>query len=133
VGYDFVRYSEKLPETNPDEIGIETIQFMLMKEFIVVDYVAETLTAVVLSSDDEAGRAEALKTAELLITQAMHPEKLASGKGESAKEEAAAVRDGVIRKKSDTLEEYSAKVEKIKHYIREGHIFQTVLSQRLDG
>lgn len=130
VGYDFVRYSEKLPETNPDEIGIETIQFMLMKEFIVVDYVAETLTAVVLASDDEAGRAEALKTAELLITQAMHPEKLASGKGESAKEEAAAVRDGVIRKKSDTLEEYSAKVEKIKHYIREGHIFQTVLSQR---
>lgn len=42
----------------------------------------------------------------------------------------AVVRDGVIRKKSDTLEEYSTKVEKIKRYIREGHIFQTVLSQR---
>lgn len=138
VGYDFVRYSEKLPETNPDEIGIETIQFMLMKEFIVVDYVAETLTAVVLASDDEAGRAEALKAAETLITQAMHPERLASGGVDHAAEEksdagekaAALVRDGVIRKKSDTLEEYSAKVEKIKHYIREGHIFQTVLSQR---
>lgn len=138
VGYDFVRYSEKLPETNPDEIGIETIQFMLMKEFIVVDYVAETLTAVVLASDDEAGRAEALKAAETLITQAMHPEKLASNGAKRAAEEksdagektAALVRDGVIRKKSDTLEEYSAKVEKIKHYIREGHIFQTVLSQR---
>ena len=36
---------------------------------------------------------------------------------------------GSVRQ-SDTLEEYSAKVEKIKHYIREGHIFQTVLSQR---
>lgn len=134
VGYDFVRYSEKLPETNPDEIGIGTIQFMLMKEFIVVDYVAETLTAVVLASDDEAGRTEALKTAETLITRAMHPgTPVSSGvnrvaeKGESVP---ALVRDGVIRKKSDTLEEYSAKVEKIKHYIREGHIFQTVLSQR---
>ena len=39
-------------------------------------------------------------------------------------------RDGRIIRQSDTLEEYSAKVEKIKHYIREGHIFQTVLSQR---
>ena len=48
VGYDFVRYSEVLPEENPDEIGIETVQLMLMKEFIVVDHVAETLTAVIL-------------------------------------------------------------------------------------
>ena len=88
VGYDFVRYSEVLPEENPDEIGIETVQLMLMKEFIVVDHVAETLTAVILESDDE------------------------------------------ITKKSDTLEEYSEKVNKIKQYIRDGHIFQTVLSQR---
>lgn len=33
-------------------------------------------------------------------------------------------------KKSDTCEQYSRKVEKIKQYIKEGHIFQTVLSQR---
>ena len=35
-----------------------------------------------------------------------------------------------VLKKSDTLEEYSQKVEKIKQYIKDGHIFQTVLSQR---
>ena len=56
VGYDFIRYSEKLPEKNPDEIGIETIQLMLMKAFIVMDYVAETLTAVVLEEETEEGR-----------------------------------------------------------------------------
>ena len=38
--------------------------------------------------------------------------------------------DGKIIKKSDSIEEYGEKVEKIKHYIREGHVFQTVLSQR---
>lgn len=48
LGYDFIRYSENLPDQNPDEIGIETIQLMLMKEFLVVDHVAETLTAVIL-------------------------------------------------------------------------------------
>ena len=48
LGYDFVRYSEKLPEENPDEIGIGTIQMMLMTEYIMIDHVAETLTAIVL-------------------------------------------------------------------------------------
>ena len=121
VGYDFVRYSEVLPEENPDEIGIETIQLMLMKEFIVVDHVAETLTAVILESDDEAGKAAAEKKAAKLIGTAMQEQK---------EPEVRLVPDGVITKKSDTLEEYSGKVNKIKQYIRDGHIFQTVLSQR---
>lgn len=132
VGYDFVRYTERLPETNPDEIGIETIQMMLMRKFIVVDYVAETLTAVVLEEESEAGKETALKAADELIRQAMRKAAYETDKeaGIAGEQRKALVRDGVIRKKSDTLEAYCAKVEKIKHYIREGHIFQTVLSQR---
>ena len=141
VGYDFIRYSEKLPEKNPDEIGIETIQLMLMKAFIVMDYVAETLTAVVLEEETEEGRKRAGVTAEELIRRAMHPERTEGGcdsrceadtghGSEEAEQPEGGKRDGVIRKKSDTPETYSAKVEKIRHYIREGHIFQTVLSQR---
>lgn len=64
IGYDFIRYTEDLPEKNPDEIGISTIQMMLMKEFIVVDHVAETLTAVVLETDDEEGKKRAEEKAE---------------------------------------------------------------------
>lgn len=123
LGYDFVRYSEELPDENPDEIGIETIQMMLMTKFIVVDHVAETLTAIVLEEDSKAGRERALKEAEQLIRQARTP-------GTKKGEKSSFVHDGRIVKKSDTLEEYSRKVEKIKEYIREGHIFQTVLSQR---
>ena len=121
VSYDFIRYSEKLPEKNPDEIGIETVQLMLMKEFIVVDHVAETLTAVILESDDETGKETAAKKAAELIKTAMQEQK---------ESEVRLFPDGVITKKSDTLEEYSEKVNKIKQYIRDGHIFQTVLSQR---
>ena len=121
VGYDYVRYSEVLPEENPDEIGIETVQLMLMKEFIVVDHVAETLTAVILESDDETGKETAAKKAAELIKTAMQEQK---------ESEVRLFPDGVITKKSDTLEEYSEKVNKIKQYIRDGHIFQTVLSQR---
>lgn len=124
VGYDFVRCSEKIPDTNPDEIGIETVQLMLMKEFIVVDHVAETLTAVVLADDSGEGEVQAKRTAEALIARAMHPRE-GAGKIRQPDTEA---KDGIIRRKSDSLGEYTAKVEQIKRYIREGHIFQTVLS-----
>lgn len=121
LGYDFVRYSEKLPEENPDEIGIGTIQMMLMTEYIMIDHVAETLTAIVLREPEEEGKKKALEKAVELIAAAKHP---------AERKEENRTHEGVIVKKSDTLEQYCKKVEKIKHYIREGHIFQTVLSQR---
>lgn len=114
VSYDFIRYSEKLPEKNPDEIGIETIQLMLMKAFIVMDYVAETLTAVVLEEETEEGRKRAGVTAEEMIRRAMHPEQTEGGcdsrceenTGHGMKEAAqpeGGKKDGVIRKKSVRL------------------------------
>lgn len=123
LGYDFVRYTENLPDNNPDEIGIETIQMMLMTEFIVIDHVAETLTAVVLEEDNEEGRERALAKAATLIQKAR-------ASRENKVKGRTLVHDGKIVKKSDTLEAYGQKVERIKEYIREGHIFQAVLSQR---
>lgn len=121
LGYDFVRYSEELPDTNPDEIGIDTIQMMWMKEFIVVDHFAETMTAVVLEEDTSEGRQRAAEKAAEMIEKA---------RKKRTDMQKAFCQDGKILKKSDTLEEYRKKVLKIKEYIKEGHVFQTVLSQR---
>lgn len=81
------------------------------------------MTAVVLEEDSAAGKAKALAEADALIQKAR------SGGGKEA-ERRTFVYDGKIVEKSDTLEGYGQKVEKIKEYIRERHIFQTVLSQR---
>lgn len=121
LGYDYIRYIEELPDENKDEIGIETIQFMLALSFIVIDHVAETLTAIVLEEDSESGKIKGQKQAEELIQTAV---------SNMVNRKKTFVHDGVIRNKSDSLEQYSEKVEQIKHYIKEGHIFQTVLSQR---
>lgn len=126
LGYDYIRYTEELPDDNPDEIGIETIQLMLATRFIVVDHVAETLSGVVLDEPTEEGKKRALKEAEELIDRALGKNKSYDKKGKETK----FIHDGVIINKSDTLEQYSEKVSKIKEYIKEGHIFQTVLSQR---
>ena len=122
LGYDFIRYTEVLPDNKEDTIGIETIQFMLATEFIVIDHVAETLAAVVLEEDSQEGKKRAMERAAILLEETMN--------GYSGEEKESFVQDGIIVHKSDSMEEYGAKVEKIKDYIKEGHIFQTVLSQR---
>ena len=121
LGYDFIRYTEDLPDNNFDEIGIETVQFMLAREYIVIDHVAETLTGVCLEEDSQEGRVSGLARAEELISTARVNMTDRSGSMEH---------DGIIVNKSDGPCQYGEKVERIKHYIREGHIFQTVLSQR---
>lgn len=122
LGYDFIRYTEALPDNKKDEIGIETIQFMLATEFIVIDHVAETMSGVVLAEDSAEGKKKAMERAVAILEEAMN-----GCQGEKKEE---FVQDGVIVNKSDSLEQYGEKVEKIKEYIKEGHIFQTVLSQR---
>ncbi len=122
LGYDFVKYGEKLPDENPEEIGIAPIQMMLVMDFLIIDHVAETLTVVSVEEESEAGRQRAYDKMTALLSgafQHIRPEP-----------KMPFTHDGVIVKKSDTMQEYCEKVEKIKHYIREGHIFQTVLSQR---
>lgn len=122
LGYDFVRYKEELPDENPDEIGIATISLMLVTEFLSIDHFAETMTAVVVDEDSEAGRGRAdLRCKEMVREAFANINKAARTPLEP---------DGKILKQSDTLEAYSDKVNKIKQYIVEGHVFQTVLSQR---
>lgn len=122
LGYDFVRYKEELPDDNPDEIGIDTIQLMLVTEFLSIDHVAETMTAVVIEEDNEDGGERAALRLEAMLLEAF------SKKEHAFKDDFHP--DGIIVNRSDTKEQYCSKVEKIKEYIVEGHVFQTVLSQR---
>ncbi len=131
LAYDFVRFVEKLPDENPDELGIGPIQLMLITSFYVLDYRAETISGVVLEEDTPDGKERAQCQLEEMLEQVREVSEQASkGKAKITTEKERKSLTGVIRKKTDSLEDYSRKVEKIKEYIREGHIFQTVLSQR---
>lgn len=70
LGYDFIRYTEDLPDDNEDEIGIETIQLMLASKFLAIDHVAETFTAVILEEDSPEGKKRAEQEAKELIARA---------------------------------------------------------------
>lgn len=125
LGYDFIRYTEVLPDDNPDEIGIETIQMMLMTKFLMIDHVAETMTAVVLRSDDEDGKRQALEEAENMIREARKNRGQASAFRFQ--------RDGRIIRQSDTLEEYSAKVEKSNTISGRAHFSDSIIPEMDTG
>ena len=122
LGYDFVRYAEVLPDNNPDEIGIETIQMMLMTKI----YSGGSCGRDTDCSD--SGRRFGRRKKKALAEAAELIEEARKNAGQIPDRNF--THDGVIVNQSDTLEQYCEKVEKIKQYIREGHIFQTVLSQR---
>ncbi|MBQ9157620.1 MAG: anthranilate synthase component I [Eubacterium sp.] len=134
LGYDFVRYQEDLPDENPDEIGIDTIQLMLVTEFLSLDHVAETMTAVVIEEDNEEGRIRADRRLIEMLDEALGNGRTERNLPRIQSESSQLPDDEKVRsriiKESDSKEDYCRKVEKIKEYIVEGHVFQTVLSQR---
>lgn len=139
LGYDFVRYLEDLPDDNPDEIGIGPVQLFLVTEFLVIDHLAETMTAVVLSEDREEALVEGEKKLKEMLDEALGQDQTDQTDTGSEKSIEQASResgqdlpepDGRIVSRTDDPDSYCRKVEKIKDYIVEGHVFQTVLSQR---
>lgn len=125
-GYDFVKYKEKLPDENPDDIGIETIQLYLVTSYIIMDLQEETMTFVTLADESEAEAA--MENCEQTAAEVREAYARYIKEGRAGKP--VINRDGTVTAETDTKEQYCRKVEKIKEYIRDGHIFQTVLSQR---
>ena len=101
---------------------------MLVTEYITIDHVAETMTFVTLMEDTKEGEQKAKERLADFAKEVQEAYRQEKDRPTAAPDNE---KDGVVVARTDTLEAYCDKVEKIKHYIREGHIFQTVLSQRL--
>ncbi|TCK98227.1 anthranilate synthase component 1 [Natranaerovirga hydrolytica] len=126
LGYDFIRYIEDLPNHNTDEIGIDPIQLLVVRQFIAIDHMTKELTLVVLEEQTDIGRTKAmnqLETMALEIKSYLDNKNPIHFKGYIQS-------DGEIINHSDTRETFCEKVKKAKDYIIEGDIFQVVLSQR---
>ncbi len=124
VGYDVIRQYEKLPDKNPDVIGVPTVNLMVFTEFIIYDHMHDCIRLVVLDTPDNYGRRRAeamLDNMEKDIKSSIPSEKYEMPK----KQPEIKVSSNVTKK------EYMSMVEKAKKYIYDGDIFQVVLSQRL--
>ena len=124
--YDYIKYSE--PTLNldaKDEDGFQDANLMLFHKVIAFDNYRQKIVLMVNMKTDEP---EANYNKAVLELETM---KQLIRKGEKAS-------DAPLKLKSDfrplfNEEEYCRMVERGKHYIKEGDIFQVVLSNRLEA
>jgi anthranilate synthase component 1 len=128
VSYDWVRYVERLPETNPDPLGLPDCWFVFPETVLVHDRTRERLTIIhdVEIRDGEALEAayerglRALERVEALLA-APTPRPAPTPAGEAPLEPISNV----------TRERFVEMVKRCQEYIHAGDIFQVVPSQRL--
>ncbi len=127
LGYDMIRLVERLPDINPDALGLPDAMMLRPAVVAVLDGVKGevALCAPVWHRDDMPARAAYAQAAERLMEalrsldrQPSEPRALGHG-----------LKVGELRS-NFTKEGYLAAVEKAKDYIRAGDIFQVVPSQR---
>jgi anthranilate synthase component 1 len=129
--YDMVRLIERLPKRLRDEIGLFDAQLMFYHGILAFDHVQHRLWVVrnVYTEAPDSMRAkynaavkEIARTRQLLEEPAPAEKPRKPAKGKPLK-----VASNLKRS------EYLAMVKKAKQYIREGDIFQVVLSQRFSA
>ncbi len=129
IGYDWVRFVERVPDENPDELGLPDLWFVFPEDVVVYDNVRHRALLVrqVHLRDGARPRecyAEANAALAELVERLRAP--LAPGPRHSP------VRAPMDLKRSLTREAFHDIVKRAKDYIEAGDIFQVVLGQRFE-
>jgi len=123
ASYDIVRRFERLPDANPDELGVPDLLFIEPEALIIFDHLKRRLFIVAPAEvSNEADEARAQGLVEALYGRLRGPLPGVPGDRAGRRTEF---------RSNFTREGYMAAVEKAAMYIRAGDIFQVVPSQRL--
>ncbi|MBE3577465.1 MAG: anthranilate synthase component I family protein [Limnochordales bacterium] len=133
--YDAVRYIEKIPTLARVEQHVPEILLMLADTVLAFDHFRRTLLAVAAPVvDQDAGRVYDGTVAQLTdLLQQLLTAPLVGPEAPPSEPEPSAAGDEAIGWQSNlSEEEFCRAVETAQRYIREGEIFQVVLSQRFE-
>ncbi len=122
VGYDVIRQYEVLPDKSKDELNVPEAYLMFYKKFLCYDHLTHKVFIVknIFEDDDYASSVEEIKSLSSVILKS------------NAIHELSDVRDGKHFTSNFTEDQFCSIVDKAKEYIKNGDIFQVVLSQRLE-
>ncbi|MDZ4724312.1 MAG: anthranilate synthase component I [candidate division Zixibacteria bacterium] len=125
--YDAIRWIERLPSSNDDEIGLPVCRFCFYHNILVFDHLKQELLIIanILNEKNASGLQHKYKKAVEIIGQTVRglaaPLRLPKG----AKQKAKVSLTSLCGKP-----EFTRMVKKAQSYIKEGDIFQVVLSRR---
>ena len=127
ISYDAVKYFERLPTPDHDPLGLPESVFMLSTTFLVFDHLRHKIRVVSyahLDGDVASAYAEAVERIDELVgrleSPILHP---STHRNEG---EAAGVSSNMPR------EQYEEMVRRVKQYVVDGDVIQTVVAQRLE-
>lgn len=128
MSYDHVRFFERLPDKNPDDLNLPDLYFMITDTLIVFDHVnnkMQLVSNVHVQDNPAAAYEEGVRKIQDLETRLKSA--LALPPPPEPAEGAPAPPSS-----NTTREEFRAAVRQAKEYICAGDIFQVVLSQRFE-
>jgi len=128
IGYDWVRFVESIPDSNPDRIGLPDLSFTLPEVVVVYDNIRHSaliVRHVHLAEGDEPAvcYAAALRELDALVEKLRAPLPL--------EPRHVPVRQPMEVERNMTQEAYQDIVKRAKEYIEAGDIFQVVLAQHV--
>ena len=132
-GYDLIRYFESLPAVPKDDLNVPECAFLFTDEVIVFDHFKQKMH-IIVNLHVEADQDIADSYDKVLARLRAIYEEIRESRSrwvEGPASEVAAKSGSLTWTSNVTREEYCRNVEKGKAYIRNGDIFQVVLSQRL--
>ncbi len=127
VGYDWVRFVEDIPDSNPDQVGLPDAFFIIPEYVVVYDNVRHTALIVVhaeieSTADLPSIYRDAMAKIESMLDRIRAPLEI--------EPRMPTVNTPMEVKRSMTESEYHDIVKRAKEYIEAGDIFQVVLSQQ---
>ena len=127
VSYDWVRFIERIPDANPDEVEMPDLWFVLPETIVVYDNVRKYASIVryvdVEGADDlAAAYRQAVDALEATVRRLRAPL--------AAEPRQPPVRAPMDLQRSMSREEFHAVVKRAKEYVESGDVFQVVLSQQ---
>jgi anthranilate synthase component 1 len=125
-GYDCVRAVERLPEPNPDALGLPDMALMLSDVIVAFDHLKHEVTVLANAYVEEDGGIDAAY-ARAVASIAEVRERLA---GPLPRTEPAGPREEPVFEPNMPREAFEAMVARIVEYVHAGDAFQVVPSQR---
>jgi anthranilate synthase component I len=129
LGYDMVRLVERLPDVNPDPLGLPDAVMLRPSVVVVIDGVKGEITVVspAWAASGLSARAAYAQAAERVMDAVRDLDRIAIRHGMDLRDAPRGTAEAVS---NTTREAYHAVVERARDYIRAGDIFQVVPSQR---
>ena len=129
IGYDMVRFMERLPDTTRDDLGAYDMYFVIADTIVIFDNTKNTIAvAATVFLDDDADPADAYNRAAGRIDTIIH--RLAKPLKRPVRMEHPG--DGISLTSNTKKEDFLNAVVRGKDYIERGDVIQVVLSQRFE-